>query len=311
MHDADWGDLRYFLAVSRAGTLAGAARVLQVNHSTVLRRLASLEGDLGTRLFDRHQGGYALTAAGETLATQLATVDELIDAAQRQLGGLDAQLSGPLRLTTTDTLLGPLLMPMLAEFRCLHPRIQLQVVVNNSFLNLSRREADIAVRPATAPPEHLIGRPAGVLQTAPYAARSYLRQSGRGRPPRHDEAWDSYDWVVPDDTLSHLAQARWVAANVPEERRAVCADSLVAMTEAVHHGMGAGMLLCLLADPDRDLVRLAPPDPALDTPLWILTHPDLRGSARVRAFSDFLLAKLQASPWLLPAPRQAAPARRR
>ncbi|CAG9184656.1 HTH-type transcriptional regulator HdfR [Cupriavidus laharis] len=311
MHDADWDDLRYFLAVSRAGSLAGAARTLQVNHSTVLRRLASLEDDLGTRLFDRHQGGYALTAAGEALATQLTTVGELIDAAQRQLGGLDAQLSGTLRITTTDTLLGPLLMPMLAEFRGQHPRIQLQVAVNNTFLNLSRREADIAVRPAAAPPEHLVGRLAGLLQTAPYAARSYLRQFGRGRPPRQDEAWDTYDWVVPDDALSHLAQARWVAANVPEERRAVYADSLVAMAEAVRQGMGAGMLLCLLADPDRDMVRLAPPDPALDTPLWILTHPDLRGSARVRAFSDFLLAKLQASPWLLPPPRQAAPARRR
>ncbi len=102
--------------------------------------------------------------------------------------------------------------------------------------------------------------------------------------------------MVPDDALSHLAQARWVAANVPEARRAVCADSLVAMAEAVRQGMGAGMLLCLLADPDRELVRMASPDAALDTPLWILTHPDLRGSARVRAFSDFLLARLQASP---------------
>ncbi|MGN5480023.1 LysR family transcriptional regulator [Cupriavidus basilensis] len=183
-----------------------------------------MEEDLGTRLFDRHQGGYALTAAGEVLATQLAPVDELIDAAQRQLGGLDAQLSGPLRITTTDTLLGPLLMPILAEFRSLHPRIQLQVVVNNSFLNLSRREADIAVRPATAPPEHLVGRLAGLLQTAPYAARSYLRQFGRGRLPHHDEAWNDYDWVVPDDALSHLPQARWVAANV-RRRAARCAPT--------------------------------------------------------------------------------------
>ncbi|MCY1304937.1 LysR substrate binding domain protein [compost metagenome] len=93
-----------------------------------------------------------------------------------------------------------------------------------------------------------------------------------------------------------------MAEHVPPVRRLVSVDSLVAMADAVRHGMGAGMLLCLLAEHDADLVRLARPDPALGTPLWILTHPDLRHSARVRAFNDFLYTKLSASPWLKPAP---------
>lgn len=307
MHNPDWDDLRVFLAVSRGGSLAAGARALQVNHSTVLRRLGKLESDLGTRLFERHQGGYAMTAAGEMLSERLAGVGDQIEAAQRQLSGLDTQLSGPLRVTSTDTLVHGLLMPFLAEFRALHPGIQLQVVVNNSFLSLTRREADVAIRPANAPPEHLVGRLTGRLQTAPYASRQYLKRAGLA-PKRAAAAaaWPAYEWVVPDESLAHLAQARWVAAHVPEHRWTVRADSLLAMADAVRHGMGAGMLLCMLADADRSLVRLAEPEAALDTHVWILTHPDLRHSARVRAFNDFLHARLQTVPWLLPPARGKA-----
>jgi DNA-binding transcriptional LysR family regulator len=300
MQEADWDDLKYFLAVGQSGSLAGAARALHVNHSTVLRRLARLEETLGTLLFERHATGYAMTAAGEALAHRLAGVGEQIDAAQRQLSGLDSQLSGPLRVTTTDTLLGGLLMPLFAEFRSMHPRIQLQIVINNSFLSLSRREADVAIRPANAPPEYLVGRRIGRLQTAPYAARRYLQQLGLPTEADHPRLadWSAYDWVVPDDALSHLAQARWIRDHVPEPRRAVSADSLVAMADAVRHGMGAGMLLCLLAGADPDLVRLAPVDEAMDTDLWVLTHPDLRHSARVRVLGDFLYERLRQGEWV-------------
>lgn len=295
MQEADWDDLRVFLAVSRRGSLAAAARALRVNHSTVLRRLNKLEEDLGTRLFSRDLGGYAMTPAGETLAGQLDGVGEQIDAAQRALAGRDTELNGPLRVTTTDTLAYGLLMPILADFRARHPRIELQVVIHNNFLNLTRREADVAIRPAAAPPEHLLGRHVGRLQTAPYASRDYL---DRMEAPAQAH-WPGHWWVVPDDSLAHLAQSRWALANVPPDRCAVRADSLLAMAQAVRLGMGAGMLLCMLADADASLVRLAAPDPALDTPLWLLTHPDLRHSARVRAFNDFVTDALRQSPWVL------------
>lgn len=296
MQNADWDDLRVFLAVSRGGSLAAAARALQINHSTVLRRLNKLEEDLGTRLFTRDLSGYAMTAAGELLADQLDGVGDQIDAAQRQLAGRDADLSGALRVTTTDTIAYGLLMPLLADFRTLHPRIELQVAIHNTFLNLTRREADIAIRPASAPPEHLVGRRAGRLQTAPYASRDYLARMDA--PASVD--WAGHWWVLPDDSLTHLAQARWALAHVPADRCAVRADSLVAMAHAVRQGIGAGMLLCMLGDADPSLVRLADPHPTLDTPLWLLTHPDLRHSARVRAFNDFVIDALRESPYVLP-----------
>ncbi|MCW3481557.1 LysR family transcriptional regulator [Neisseriaceae bacterium JH1-16] len=295
MHDMEWDDLRYFLAVHRAGSLSAAARRLGVNHSTVLRRLDHLETRLGVRLFERLHSGYLMTAAGEALREELDGVGEQIEAAQRRLAGHDAQLSGTLRLTSTDTLV-PLLMPHLAAFRRAYPGIQLQLVTGNSFLSLTQREADVAVRPTSSPPDNLIGRRLGRLQTAPYAASSYL--AGRAAAT----GWAEHDWVAPDDSLAHLAQAAWLRRQVPAERIVFSADSLVGMVDAVRHGLGVGMLLCLLAEADPPLVRLAEPDPALDTPLWLLTHPDLKRVARIRAFCDFLQERLSEEPLLGKAP---------
>ena len=101
-----------------------------------------------------------------------------------------------------------------------------------------------------------------------------------------------FEWVALDESLGHLAQARWLAQAIPTEKVRMRFDSLVAMVDAVKHGVGAAMLLCPLADGDKDLVRLAPPAAAMDTQVWVLTHPDLRNVARVRAISEFLYERL-------------------
>jgi len=282
----DWADLQYFTAVGRSGTIAGAARALRVNHSTVLRRIASLEAALGVRLFDRLPGGYALTVAGSELNEHLAGLDEQVEAAQRRLTGRDATITGTIRLTTTDTLLHGLLMPVLARFHAAHPGVQVQVAINNSFSSLTQREADVALRGSNRPPPNLVGRRVGDIQTALYASRAYLKSLGR----HADIA--AYRWVGSDESLAHLEQAKWLRRNVDEARVALRVDSLVGMVDAVAHGVGAGLLLCPLADARSELVRLAPPDPALDTQVWILTHPDLRQVARMRVFTQFVFDAL-------------------
>jgi DNA-binding transcriptional LysR family regulator len=293
MQEVDWDDLRFFLAVSGRGSVSAAAEFLNVNHSTVLRRLASLEKRLDARLFDRVPDGYRLTAQGEELRNQLRGVSEQIDSAQRSLSGRDLNHSGTIRITTTDTLMRGLLMPYLAEFRALNPAIQMEIVVNNTFLSLTRREADVAVRPSNSVPENLVGRRVGRLQTAIYASRSYLKKTAK------EKQWAAHDWVAADETLSHLAQAKWMRENIPEDRVVVRVDSLVGMVAAVRQGIGVGMLLCLLADDERDLVRLAEPMNELETEVWILTHPALKGVARIKAFTDFLYNRLRASDKLL------------
>ena len=164
MHHLDWDDLRFFLAVSERGSVSGAAKLLNVNHSTVLRRVASLEKRLGARLFDRLPEGYAMTAQGEELRNQLRGVSEQIVTAQTRLSGRDSGLHGAIRITTTDTLMQGLLMSCLAEFRALHSAIRMEIEVNNTFLSLTRREADIAVRPSNMIPENLVGRRVGRLR---------------------------------------------------------------------------------------------------------------------------------------------------
>ncbi len=281
-----WDDLQVFLAVCRAGSISGAARRLAVNHSTVLRRISSLEHTLGVRLFDRLPSGYALTAGGNDLHMRLAGIDEQIDASHRRLRGLDEEIRGVIRVTSTDTLLHSMLMPLVARFRALHPGVQMQVTVNNSFMSLTQREADVAVRGSNRPPENLVGRRVGDIQTALYASKRYLKSLGR------EATLEDCVFVAPDESLSHLEQSKWLQKNVAPGRIAVRVDSLLGMVDAVVHGMGAGMLLCPLAQAQPSLVQLAPPSVQLNTQIWILTHPDLKQVARIRAFTQFLFDAL-------------------
>ena len=288
MHDLDWDDLRFFLSVATKGSISGAAKELRTSHSTVLRRLASLEKKLGARLFERLPDGYTITHAGEQLRERLTGVSEQIQGAQRRLSGLDTRPSGTLRVTSTDTLTHALLMPLLAEFRKAHPEIGLQVAVNNTFLSLTKREADIAIRPTSRPSETLVGRKIGRIQTALYASKVYWKANAKKPSAEHP-------WVVPDDSLAHLAQAKWAAKHVSAERIAVSVDTLLGMVSAVRAGLGIGMLLSLLADRDDQLVRIGAPESLFDTDVWILTHADLRHVPRIRLFTDFMHERLRKS----------------
>jgi DNA-binding transcriptional LysR family regulator len=289
----DWDDYQYFLAVASGGSVSAAARRLGQSHSTVIRRLDKLEGALDVRLFERFQSGYVLTPTGEELLALLGPIDEGMQDVARKIAGRDAALQGSIRVTTTDTLLGALVLPAVAAFRLAYPGVQIQLTIDNRFVNLSRRDADVAIRPSNTPPDNLVGRKLGSLRTAPYAAQAYLdrrEESGGG--------WDSYDWVAPDEALGHLRQAAWLRQHVPPERQVASVDSLLGMAGAVEAGIGAGMLLCLLADGRPGLVQLAPPDAPLDTELWILSHPDLRRVKRIRAFTDFMYEELSRHPAL-------------
>jgi DNA-binding transcriptional LysR family regulator len=298
LHNPNWDDLHCFTAVAQDGSVGAAARRLGVDHSTVLRRLARLEQRLQARLFERFPSGYQLTPEGEELRDRLLPLADQIDAIQRQMAGRNAELAGTIRLTTTDTLLHGLLAPVLARFRQRHPGIQLDVVVNNSFLHLTRREADVAVRPARQVPDLLVGRRVGAMRTAVYAARGYLEQAGAGAGGADAQDWAALDWVVPGESLAHLRQVQWLRAHVPPARHAFAIDTLLGMLTAVRSGLGAGLLLTALADGLDDLVRLADPEPQLDTPVWVLTHADLRQVQRIRAFTAFLVEALSAHPAL-------------
>jgi DNA-binding transcriptional LysR family regulator len=277
----DWEDLRYVLAVAETNSLAAAAKAVGVHHTTVLRRVNAFEKRLGLRLFDRLPTGYALTAGGEELLAAARAMSETIAALERRVAGQDLRLEGVLRLTTTDTLMGSVLPEVLAAFRSEHPGITLEVTTQNLIANLTKRDADVAIRPVSDPPENLVGQRASGIAFAVYAARGYAESAGEKDLREHL-------WIAPDDSLAGTAVARWMRRRLGPYSVALRADSLMAMRNAALAGIGAAALPCFLGDAAPGLVRLRPDViEEMTRALWVLTHEDLRRTARVSAFLGF------------------------
>lgn len=276
-----WDDLLYVLAVGRTGSLSGAARELGVTHSTVFRRIGKIEEQLRVRLFDRLRDGYAPTAAGETMIALASEMDEDIVALERRLAGEDLRPSGTLRVTTTDTLVATL-TPLLAKFRGLYPEIKVELVTGNQMLNLSRRDADVALRPTANPDETLVGRRLAAVAFAVYGSKQYLAAAGGGDLARNHE------WVGFDESLSHLAAYAWLKRQADADRVSLRATSFMTLVEAAANGMGLAVLPCYVAAYRPELVRVSELLPEVVTDLWLLVHDDLRHTARVRAFVDFI-----------------------
>ncbi|PTM38889.1 LysR family transcriptional regulator [Bosea sp. 124] len=284
-----WDDFRLVKAIADHSGLTGAAAALSVNHSTVFRRLGQIEEHVGLQLFERRKTGYVATAAGVEMAALAGRVEEDVAAFSRRLAGRDVAPSGELRVTTTDTLYLNLLLPIFAAFRAAHPAIRLDIVIGNQPLNLSKRDADIAIRASDAPGETLVGRRLATLNWAIYG------RAGDGPAPPDANGPASLfarDWVALGDQLGHVKAARYVRDKVAPERIALKSSAVLGLAEAVEQGLGIGPLPCFIADQRPGLVRLLPPDPDFSTGLWILTHPDIRNAPRVRAFMDFVGGEL-------------------
>ncbi|TNF20670.1 MAG: LysR family transcriptional regulator [Rhodobacteraceae bacterium] len=282
---ANWDDLRVFLAVARAGSLSGAARSLGVNHSTVFRRIAGLEDTLEVRLFERLPTGYALTPAGEETLGIVESIETEVATLNRTVTGQDLRLSGTVRITAVDMLAFWILPDHLARFRDAYPRIEIGVTVGNEALDLSRRETDIALRIGNTPPETLVGRRVGQLRFAVYGAPAYC--AAHPETGLADHAWIGLEG-------GHGALTRRFEAFLPGVRPALRSNSVACTVRMAKAGLGLAALPCAIAEQKPDLIRLAdlPADFGLD--LWLLTHEDLRHTARIRAVMDFLTAALTA-----------------
>jgi DNA-binding transcriptional LysR family regulator len=283
-----WDDFKLVKIIAEARGLAGAAERLGVNHSTVFRRLGQLEEELGVKLFERHRTGYALTPAGEEMTSLAGRMEEDVATFARKLAGQVVSPAGELRVTTNDTLLVHLLTPIFARFTQACPDVRLDVVLTNQALNLSKRDADVAIRATDNPPETLVGRRAASIGWAVYGRAADFPTPGTV------DLVDLYDrsWVALGDNLAALKAARFVRDHVAPEKIAYKVNTVLGLAEAVESGIGIGPLPCFIADVRPALVRLTPVNPDFTAGLWLLTHPDLRQSARVRAFLDFTAAEI-------------------
>jgi DNA-binding transcriptional LysR family regulator len=275
-----WDDFRYVKAIADTRSLGGAAQELSVNHSTVFRRLAQIESQLGSRLFERSRGGYALTPCGEEMVRLAERMGEDIVAFERQVTGHDLRPSGELRVTTNDAALIYLMTDIFADFRRAYPEISLDVVVANQALNLSKRDADVAIRATERPPETLIGRRVASIAWAVYAASAKA-------PTHFDLQSDGPDaeWIGFGDNLANLKAAKWLKEH--GGRVVYRLNTVLGLAEATAAGMGLGVMPCFMGGSNEGLTRLTPPLADVVEGLWLLTHADLRATARVRAFMDF------------------------
>lgn len=282
--DMNWDDLRIFLAVAEAGSLSGAARQLGINHSTVYRRINTLESSQNVRLFERMDRGYLLTVEGEEMKRATEQMATEIDALERKLSGHDMRLSGNIRVTTTDTLIYRLLTPHLAAFKSTYPGIDLEIIVNTQNLDLTKREADIAIRPTNKPPETLVGRRLYDINIGVYGSKSYLDRHG------NLDDLSAHTWLALDESLAHIAGYKWMRDNLTTPRIALTSNNFFTLMSGAIAGMGLALLPGHIGDNEPELKQVLKIDPS--TSLWLLTHADLRRTARIRAFMDFMYEHL-------------------
>ncbi len=277
----NWNDIPVFLAIAQGGSLNAAARTLGLNHSTVFRRLNALEEELSTRLFERLPTGYALTGAGERMLEKAQQADVAIQELELAVAGRDRKASGLVRLTTAPNIARTIVPAVVGALRKEHPGIVVEVAVGDSDYNLNRREADLALRATSKPPEHLIGRK--VMELSWWVCGG---SRGRSRPPANPVDLRKKPMIGADRALMRLPAFQWL-----EEH---CAESIVARandlsTMAALAIAGVGYAV-LPSDQQESGIRRLFPVPNLSGELWLLSHPDLRKVRRVAVVWDALIA---------------------
>jgi len=267
----EWSDLRYVLTIARAGTLAAAARRLGVNQTTAARRLAAAEAALKARLFERRDGVLHPTRAGEAAIARAAQVEQEVRALEQGIGGADAAAAGTVRVTAVPILANRLLIPAVPRLFARHPRLRVELTAEPRNLSLTRREADVALRLARPETGAALARRIGRLDYAVYAAR---RRKA-----------DALPWITYEEGLSHLPQARWIAAQGHETAPLLLNDA-EAIVQAVRAGLGKSPLPWFVGEREVGLTRLS--RVVLAREIWLMVHRDLRAQARIAAVIDWL-----------------------
>jgi DNA-binding transcriptional LysR family regulator len=282
----DWDDVRYFLAAARGGSVRAAAEGLGVNHATVLRRIAQLEDRLGAKMFEKLPSGYRLTDAGEEVLEFAVQMEASSNRLQTRVFGRDQGARGLLRVTLAPTLATHLLMPDFADFAQLHPEVEMEILSSNEPVNLTNREADVAIRVVydrNALPPNLHGLKGPELFGGVYLSRDLLAAWRGGAP-------DRIRWIVKDNYIPDWTREGEVrAAEVPFRTTDAGAQIV-----AVRQGLGMTTLPCFVGDSEPLLVRVPGSTLHLHGTLWLLTQGETRKTKRVRLFTEFLSHRLAA-----------------
>jgi len=273
-------DLQVVLALVRGGTLAEAARHWGSDASTVFRALQRLEQRLGQRLFERSRQGYLPTEAATEVARHAERVEAELEAARAAAFGASAQVSGRVRLTTTDSVLRGLVLPCLPVLAREHPLLQLELRSTNELVSLSKRDADLALRATPKPPEHLVGRSLGTIR--------FVICGLRGRGSARQEAVDGADWIAPDEAMPEHPTVRWRQRHLPKVAPRHLVDGIVGVVDSIKSGLGVGIVPLFMLDVEPQLKALSEPLEGCESSLWLLAHPESRHLRRIAAVYQHL-----------------------
>ena len=263
MHNLRWSDLEYVLAVASNGSVAAAARALDVNHTTIMRRVQAFESQVNVRIFERLRSGYQPTAEGEIFLDAALSIDGIVNDLDRKIAGGDKRLAGPLSVTVTDSIF-PLLADSIDIFHKAYPEIVIDLAITNDRLNLDRRDADIAVRASNNPPPHLVGRRICDIRFGIFATPARVREA-------KDLPLQKRSWLGLDHPLTASAASKWMDELIPKRRITLRSGSFVALSQLAGHGLGHAILPCHLGDGSERLVRVKCNRPLPFAGLWLLS----------------------------------------
>jgi DNA-binding transcriptional LysR family regulator len=283
-------DLEVVLALARTGTLADAGERLSLDASTVFRTIQKVEKGLGLRLFERSRAGYQPSELAQQLSAHGEQVEAQLEAARSVLQLQPDQVSGTVRITTTDTVLHGLVAPALKALQASHPLLGFDLHAGNELASLTRRDADIAVRATKRPPQHLVGKHIGPIRVALYAGKT----AGKKSSIKHfdDTVAAQASWIAPDDALPEHPSVVWRKKHFPKVVPRYRVNSILTVAELVAQGLGIGILPVFLAQRRTDFVPLTEVLDECQTELWLLTHTESRHLRRVSAVYGYLSQNL-------------------
>jgi DNA-binding transcriptional LysR family regulator len=284
----DWNDLKYFLAVARHHSTIAAGKSLGLSQSTVQRRLAELERAIGQPLAKRHPSGYRLTTFGKALLPHAERIEAAVSDFEKRVKDRANDLTGVIRVTCPEPIIGRMTKSTLIDrFKACHPKLRIEFITSDRYLDLSKGEADVAFRSGDTDDE-LVGRKVADSIWAVYASRGYVELHGK---PTAESDLRNHQLVGFDESLCIHRASVWLRKVAPEVTLAARTNSVLGLIYAVKSGLGLGPLPASLGDAEEELVRVLGPISELARSWRLLTHPDLRHVPRIAAFFDFILAE--------------------
>ena len=278
-HDLKWDDLQVVLAVAEHRSLSGAARAIGVNHSTVLRRIEAMERQTGLTMFDRPPGGYRLRAEARELLPLLRAMAGSAARVERALAAARLGKGGTFRITTTDSIGNVLLPRLLTQLQAREPEIEIEVIVSNQALDLSRPEAEITIRPASTLPDGLRGVRAGSMAFRVYGTEEYLAAHQSNDPAEHR-------WIGAAAPLTRSPVGQWQEQRLPNPPL-LRADSFPTMARMAAEGAGLAMLPVFIAKSEPLLVQTPAFHDHETTSIWVAAHADLASVPQIADLIEF------------------------